>query len=353
MSLLKQVVSQYQKYTFDIATKNLIYHWKTRERHKSFGKNNPDKQFYVVRSLDDTSKYYIGPRHNLMANYFYVLSHLAYAQKNNLRPVVDQLNYPVYISQSAPVHGSYNPWEYFWEQPDGTRLDEVYTSRNVILSKQNWYWQWDMGYDVENYTNKELVAQYHALSEKVPLNKTMRTYCDNIKQALFSENEKILGVSVRIAGHSETAYSQGPGHPKQPPAEKMIRLVESRLVAWNMEKVFLATDSDYAVELFQKAFGKQLIVMARMRSPIGYDQKQDTLKPMYAPEHIIQTTKDYIAEMEMLACCNGLFGTVSSGLRYAVVQNNLSYEQIEILDYGRFEDGRKRQVIDDEKKSDN
>ena len=342
MGLLRQVVNQYQKYTFDIATKNLIYHWKTRERCKSFGKNNPDKQFYVIRSLDDTSKYYIGPRHNLMANYFYVLSHLAYAQKHNLQPVVDQLNYPVYISQSTSVHGSYNPWEYFWEQPDGISLDEVYSSKNVILSKQNWHWQWDMGYNVENYTNEGLIAQYYALSELVPLNKTMRMYCDNIKQALFSKNKKILGVSVRVAGHSEIAYFQGPGHPKQPSAEEMIQLVESRLVAWDMDKVFLATDSDYAVELFRKAFGKQLIIMVRMRSPIGYDQKKDGLKPMYASENIIQTTKDYIAEMELLAYCNGLLGTVSSGLRYAVVQNNMNYKHIEILDYGRFEDKRKR-----------
>ena len=103
MGLLKKVVNQYQKYTFDVATKNLVYHWKTRERHKSFGEKNPDKHFYAIRSLDDTSKYYIGPRHNLMANYFYVSSHLAYAQKNNLQPVVDQLNYPVYISQPIPL----------------------------------------------------------------------------------------------------------------------------------------------------------------------------------------------------------------------------------------------------------
>ena len=342
MGFLKKVVNQYQKYTFDIATKNLIYHWKTRERHKSFGKKNSDKQFYVVRSLDDTSKYYIGPRHNLMANYFYVLSHLAYAQKHNLQPVVDQLNYPVYISQTTPVHGSYNPWEYFWEQPNGITLDEVYSSRHVTLSKQNWYYEWDMGYDVSNYTKKELVAQYHALAEIVPLNAVMQQYCEDKKQALFTGDARILGVSVRIGGHSDTAYSQGPGHPKQPSAEEMIQLVEARLKAWDMDKVFLATDSDYAVETFRQAFGKQLIVMSRMRSPIGYDKQRDKSKPMYAAENIIQTSKDYIAEMELLASCDSLLGSVSSGLRYAVVLNNLRYNYIEILNYGRFNDKRVR-----------
>jgi len=81
-----------------------------------------------------------------------------------------------------------------------------------------------------------------------------------------------------------------------------------------------------------------------MRSPIGYDQKDDPQKPMYSSNNRIQTTKDYIAEMELLAICNGLLGSVSSGLRYAIVKNNLQYNYFEILDYGKFEDKRKRRI---------
>ena len=46
--------------------------------------------------------------------------------------------------------------------------------------------------------------------------------------------------------------------------------------------------------------------------------------------------------MEALASCTGLLGSVSSGLRYAVVRNNGKYEKIKILDYGRFNDERRR-----------
>lgn len=336
----KRVLEYYRTYTFDIATKNVIYQWNARKRHKSYGVKNPDKYFYVIRSIDDTSKFYTGPRHNLMANYFYVLSHMMYAENNGLSPVVDQLNYPVYISQEKMVHGSYNPWEYFWEQPYGNKLDDVYESKNVILSKREWFGEWDMGYDVENYTNKKLVAQYHALAEKVPLNTVMQQYCEEKKREMFTGKERILGVSVRIGGHSDTAYSQGAGHPKQPSAEEMVQLVETRMTAWNMDKVFLATDSDYAVDTFRQAFSQQLIVMSRMRSPIGYDKQRDIFKPMYTTNNIIQTSKDYIVEMQLLANCDGLLGSVSSGLRYAVVQNNAAYEHIEIVDYGRFADNR-------------
>lgn len=342
MNLLMKVLNQYRKFTAPVATKNIIYHWQTREKHTSFGEKNQDKQFYIIRSLADTSKYYTGSRHNLMANYFYVLSHLANARLHGWIPVVDQLNYPVYISQSTSVHDTYNAWEYFWEQPSMYTLQEAYQSKNVVLSKQSWCSGWDMGYDVANYTNQKMVSQYHELSKLVPLNQQMKSYCQKVKDSISITNERVLGVSVRIAGHSASAFYQGPGHPKQPSAEEMVRLVASRLERWNMDKVFLATDSDYAVAKFQEAFGKQLITTARMRSPVGYDQKKDSAKPMYAAEHIIQTTKDYLAEMEVLASCTGLLGSVSSGLRYAVVQNNTQYEWIEILDYGRFKDNQKR-----------
>lgn len=342
MGLFKQVLNQYRKFTFMAATKNIIYHWKTREKQCFFGEKNADKQFYVVRSLDDTSKYYIGARHNLMANYFYVLSHLAHAQENKLLPVVDQLKYPVYISQKEPVNGSCNPWEYFWKQPYGNVLEEVYQSKHVTLSKQSWFGEWDMGYDITNYTDPEIVKQYHALSELVPLNQQTRCYCDEIRKKLFSEQDRILGVSVRIGGHSETAFAQGAGHPRQASAEEMIEIVKDRLQRWDMQKVFLATDSDYAISKFREAFGEALIVMPRMRISIGSEKIRDAAKPMFAAENIIQTTMDYIAEMELLAACTGLLGSVSSGLRYAVVRNGSKYEQIEILDFGRFEDKQKK-----------
>ena len=41
------------------------------------------------------------------------------------------------------------------------------------------------------------------------------------------------------------------------------------------------------------------------------------------------------------ACCDALIGSVTSGLRYAVVKNNGRYEQTEILDCGRFPDPKR------------
>ncbi len=346
INMVKQIVKrlwyEYKTWRFPIATKNILYAFFNREIKKCFGDKNEDITVYIIRSINDKSKFYTGPVHNLMANYFYVISHMKYAQLKGWIPVVDQLNYPVYNSMKEPINGAQNAWEYFWKQPSDVKLEDAYKSKNVVLSKRGWFGQWDMGYDIENYTNKKTIKQFYELAELVPMNEKTQQYCNRTKDSVFSGQDRVLGVSVRIAGHSETAFSQGAGHPRQPSSEEMIKIVKDRLQRWDMNKVFLATDSDYAVAKFREAFGQDLIVMTRMRSPIGYDQKDDMLKPMYDSRNIVQTTMDYIAEMELLSACNGLIGSISSGLRYAVVKNGSKYDEIEILDLGKFQDNRKR-----------
>lgn len=341
-AIVKDVFKQYQVYKPMVATKKLIYLFKERERNKRFGLNHPDQKFYVIRCNNEKSPFYIGVIHGLLANYFYVLSHLKYASDHHWIPVVDQLNYPVHNIICGEVNGTENPWEYFWEQPSEYTLTEVYESRNVVLSKRSWFWQWDMGYDSENYTDREMVSFYHDLSRQVPLKADIVTHIDSVKDRLFGTNDRILGVSVRFDGHSKQSPTVGPGHPVAPEIKDLIDLVQKRLVEWGMDRVFLASDEQTAVERFQEAFGDRLIMIPRKRliSGIPYDENhQDS---MFSAENMYETSLGYLTEMELLSKCSGLIGSVTSGLRYAVVRNNNAYKQLEIMDCGRFVDPNKR-----------
>lgn len=342
MALAGQILDQFRKYNTGVALRNLLYNWFNREKHSSYGTLNQDKVFYVIRSLNDTSPLYIGTRHNLLANYFYTLSHLAYARERDWIPVVDQLNYPVYNSLPKPLGGTMNAWEYFWEQPSSYTLDEVYRSANVVLSKRSWYGQWDMGYETEKYYDEELVKLFSALSDTVPLNRAVKERCEQIREKYFIPDRKVLGVSVRVSGHSRRAYLQAPGHPIQADNEEMLGICMERLQEWGMDSIFLATDSEATVAAFRECFRDRLIVIPRQRCQIQLEGADDPLKPMYSPESIYQTSLDYLTEMELLAGCTALLGSISSGLRYAVVRNSARYEHMDILDFGRFRDNRYR-----------
>jgi len=343
--MVGQVINQYKKFKPIPATKNICYHFLTRERKKSFGSANPDKTFYVIRGVDDSSPLYIGVTLNLLANYFYVLSHLKYAQDNGWIPIVDQLNYPVYNSTCGKMNGTKNAWEYFWEQPAEYILEDVYKSRNVILSKRSWFSnQEDMGYEAESHTDREKISHYHKLGESITLKKHVADYINATRGRLFDPEDRVLGVSYRFDGHAKDSPLHGPGHPISPAVETLIELVFKRFKQWDMTRVFLASDEESSVEKFKAVFGERLATVPRKRTNPSVVYDESNVNPIYSAENIYNTTRDYLAEIEILAGCVGLIGSVTSGLKYAVVRNNNAYEHVEIVDCGRFVDLNKRDL---------
>lgn len=339
---VKKTIGQFKKYKLKTAIKNIFYHFLTRERKACFGLENPNETIYIIRSLAEKSPFYIGPVHNLLANYFYVLSHICYAREKGWIPVVDQLNYPVYNSHETPINSTRNPWEYFWEQPGGVSLEDAYRSKNVVLSKQSWFWEWDMGYDVGKYTDEKTVAFYRELASEVKLNRVIVAHIKDILDNLFPENKKILGLNVRLGSYARNSQEQHEGHPIHPELEELVLILRDYVKDWEADYIFVASDTEYALEYLKKEFGNKLLVYPRLRAAMGTEYAPDPQKNIYAPGRAYQTALDYLTEMELLTRCCGLIGSVTSGFRYALVHSHCGRERIVVIDKGIFEDGRKK-----------
>ena len=75
------------------------------------------------------------PAWGFFSSVVHVLQGIIYAEKHNLTPVVDMENYWVAeLSSTKKINDTYNAWCYFFEQISNYSLQEVYKSRNVILS---------------------------------------------------------------------------------------------------------------------------------------------------------------------------------------------------------------------------
>lgn len=315
---------------------SIVYRWNTRERVIHPGVENRGVSFYVIRGVDSNSKFYRGVDLNLLANYSYVISHLMYAEKKGLTPIVDQLHYPVYNRETFPINGTMNPWEYFWKQPSCYSLDEVYRSRTVILSKRNWYARGNPAYSIQYHRDPKVIAKFHRLMEKVPLNEPTQSYVNKKATTLFPEGAKVLGVSMRNAGYSTSSVWQAPGHPIQPDIEELINIVKERQKIWKADFVFLATEEADNIEKFQSVFQDTLLYNDRLRYNGWHIFSKDDPNPLYQSGRRYQTALDYLTEMEMLARCSSLIGSLTSGLRYAIFRNNCKYKHLEIIDKGRF-----------------
>lgn len=343
-NVVGQLKTQYTRWGLKLAVKNLIYHLLYRERRKTYGKENPDKTFYVIRGVKSDSRFYIGVNLNLLANFSYVISHLLYAQEKGWIPIVDQLHYPVYNKEAFPINGSDNPWEYFWNQPSPYTLDEVYRSRNVVLSSRSWYAKGNPEYSVEAHQDPRQIEWFHEIVSTVPLNESMEKLKAETRDILFPKGSKILGVSMRNAGHAKNSRYKAPGHPIQPECEELIQITRERMQDWGADHVFLTTEENENVNKFRMAFGDKLIVLERERYDGWRFFTPEDPNPLYLPGKRYNTTKNYLLEMELLSECDCLIGSITSGLRYAVFRNGGRYQNLEILDRGRFDDPRRHDL---------
>lgn len=310
------------------------------EKRISCGDKNPDITFYVIRPY-----YYLEPNAlihgnvaNLLTQYYYALQKLSYAMENGWTPVVDWEHYGMMAhSEEYPVHGTSNAWEYYWDQPSNYSLEEVYQSKNVILSTRN---IGQFGY-IPNCLMAPPFARYAAdLAKRCPkyafkfsFNEYTQQYIEDAYQRLFPKNKRILGVIVRGAayGQHETPYGS---HPVQAGMRELIRTVKKCCTEWEMDYIFFVNEMQELVDMMQEAFQERLIVVPRLRDHIDRPTDGVTKNPMYYPGNRYQTNLDYLTEMSLLSKCNSLVGSMSSGTRAALIWNANEYENVYIMDKG-------------------
>lgn len=307
---------------FRILVKLYIFYKKARmpEQSKSFGELNPDKTFYVIRIYP--------PGTGFGAMYIYVLGYIKYAREHGWIPVVDMENYETLYSDSQGYHGKKNVWEYYFCQPfdnkTGKRysLDEVYQSKNVILS---------CGTMDELYCgdgNKETISWQNEISKLVPFNQEMKRHFNIEYEKLLADKKKVLGVAMREGGR---AKKKPYGHQIAPERKEMLQLVEEKLNQWKMDYIFVTSNEESCINDFSSKFANVLYYKRRRMTPKETESDR-TLEGANLPciskaDHI----RDYLTELYLLSRCNGLLGIKVNGLLLAQIWNGGTYDKYEYV----------------------
>ena len=93
---------------------------KRKEKHTSYGNENPDKTFYITGVVDQ--------RGGLFWMMLFNLHRIAYALEKGWVPVVDWQNQPNQYLENADLHKE-NAWEYYFEQPCNYHLISIKHSK--------------------------------------------------------------------------------------------------------------------------------------------------------------------------------------------------------------------------------
>lgn len=311
-------------YGFFQRSRRKIEGFKYREKKVSYGQQNPDKTFYVIRNKNHG----IG----LMAYYLSVIGSIEYAEGKGWIPIIDMMNYEnPYLDKN--LIGKVNSWEYYFKQPYNYSLSDVYKSKNVVLS---YAFTSNTGSPRALYDRIKIDNKYIDIAQKKILySDTMEDILCDTYASLFPDRAKVLGVSSR-----GTDMINFPGHSRLPGVQQLINIAEQKIDQYRYEYLFLATEEQSVIDQFRDYFrgGVKIIVDNRMR----YDEFRNSGESVLVDMHFDRENdaylkgREYLISVGLLSKCDSLLGTIIGSTLAAICLNGNQYEHCDIIDLGKY-----------------
>ncbi len=286
-----------------------------------FGKNNPDKTFYVIRC----------PKNDLgfFGFYNFVIFHMKIAEELGAISMIDLKYYPNdYIMEDRDI-GRKNCWEFYFNQVENIGIDDVYRSKNVIMGSGSYIPSLS-----EVHDTKELMRS-HILIEKYikPTNLIQELYRKR-RADLGMEGKRILGVKCRGTDFLQTKPSK---HSIVPDAEHTILVIREKEIEWGKyDFIFVATEDKCLYQSLKMEFGERMI--SNDEKVIG-DVGGKWLNELFRDK--MKGTKrdrmtEYLISILLLASCDALIAPVVGGTLGAMRIKG-QYEHIYLFDLGTYE----------------
>ena len=297
-------LSSIKKIFFDHIAEPLIknYNYSNKDPFYDFvscGNKNPGKIFYVIRR---------SPGAGLFSNLIYVLNHLDIANKHNFIPVIDMENYPTIYNERKSINGTKNSWLYYFEPVSKYSIEDVYKSKNVILSKNRFY---DV-FSHKIYNKKNLLK----LSKNIVIKKNIKSKADNFIRNTQLNKYKTLGIHYR-----GTSYKDAANHPFPPTYKQLVKKIDSLDVKNKFDKIFFSTEDKGMFDRIAKKYKNKIFFYNSFRS-----KKDDAFKKYCRPNHRFKLGEEILIESLILSKCNTFLfveTNVSAFVRFLKVKNQI------------------------------
>lgn len=299
----------------------MLFHNICRECKANFGKNNPDKLFYVVRCPNEML--------GLMGLYNYVIEHIMKAEKLSAIPVVDWKHYPNSSILNDCEVGKVNAWNFYFEDISGVTLEDVYKSKNVIM---------DGGEGIPSLAevkDEQKLRQSHDVIEKyIRLNKDTKEYFEEYYETNI-KGKKTLGVLCR---GTDFANAKPKWHSICPTVEQTINVIKEKEQLWGaFDRIFLATEDKTIYQQMKDHYGEKLLY----NQSIDIDETDTRwLNTIYDDEKYQKVKKlngrNYLTAVYLLANCEYFISPIVGGT-LGVMRVTNGFKDYEYIDLGSYE----------------
>lgn len=272
---------------------------------KHFGEKNPDKRFYVIP----------GGTVGMFSNLQYVLGHINQAENLGMIPIADWQNFPSTYNEPYDVHGTWNSWNYFFENLSQYDLEEVYQSKNVYFASQDY--NWGMGhYFSEDHDFYDIYKRYIQFKPEV------LAEVDKYYRELFFNNgipRRILGIHAR--GWEMTV---APGHPFPPSVEQLFKYTDEIVEKYSIENIYLVTEEQEYFHAFTKRYGSKILTTPYARTKKGINGYK--INPEPRKNNLYLYGREIILGALLLSKCTGLLHCGTNVSTFARFENHGKYE---------------------------
>ncbi len=266
---------------------------------KSFGEFNPDKIFYVIRRTPGTG---------MFSNITFVLNHLKICKKFNFIPIIDMENFPTIYNEEKKFKNNRNAWSYYFENLNDFKLDEVYKSKNVLITNNKFFRFFSYNIDKDLEMSK-------LLRSEIKPNRYLKKSFLKIKQKFKTEN--VLGIHFR-----GTSYKRSPGHPLPATKGQMYELAKKIIEKNKIDKIFLVTEEQDYLDFFKKKFGDKIFSLnSSYRSNVN-----DAFKIYPRNLHRYKLGREAVIEAMLLSSCKH-FIFLCSNISSAAIGFNIDNNQ--------------------------
>lgn len=299
---------------------NSIYiKWKWKERMVSYGKENPDKTFFVVRRAACK----VGLFSYVMTN----MGLVHYAIQKGYIPVIDMQNVENTYLEPEKI-GKENAWEFYFKQPMGYDLTHIAKSKKIILSsglitKENYFPDMSIAYDKKTLNEWKKVFQKY-----LRINESLLAEFECERKKMFGDL-RVIGV---LARGTDYINARPPKHPVQPTIQQIIEKTEESFNKNKCQIIYLATEDQSIFLKLKKRFGDKLVSIETNRySTIGNENINDVQNDRDESRYL--RGKKYLLSIWLLSQCDCLVAGNVGGTQGALLMNT-SYEDNYIFNLG-------------------
>lgn len=288
------------------------------------GNKNPDKVIFMIPNIYHYNGFCAELRNTLKL--------LAYADRYGFTPYV-YYNMDYLYRENTLLNGTDNPFEYYFNQTCNLSYENVMHSANVVFAEKKHSQMIDLKCGIKPHSYEMNMSNVDRLGEIYKKYMQINPFS---MQKIRADYEKLLNGDIRVLGvhHRGTDYKKTyKYHPKYVTVEEKIAEIEQ--VEEKFDKIFLATDDQEAIDVFQKRFGDKVCYYEDVYR--GEGNVSVAFSSDVREYHRYLLGLEVLRDVYTMAQCEGLIGGISQVAYCAQIMKRgmgSEFSYFKILDKG-------------------